>query len=479
VLAKAGLQNTLAVSESSQQLYTQPRTPTQSLDSIRLPLWDQHRILVRVQYALEKACFTFAQKHLGGVLQREGWDCTEAVELNRWPKVLLTYQEECGLNIMNDLDKPLPILLNSITQIRHDTVHRAHLSSSKILEHLTNAVLLARLLHDDVCAESMFIIRKMTRDAIEQMMCSKQLLDRKLADIKKEFAAKRAELERQESTLLEAAMREYKEPMTSVSGSLNRLSGHLGGFDEVHAGWGHAYDGTLSSNESSEPRSTVQSKKGQESGDEAVEKSDESVKGVQQLSLSPILVPTVDGGFIKLAFTCGKKDAGKDKDEDLSEPQPHPAQTNLELDSHESDPKHSSNYSLPHNQNVSMTTKNAAEGEEEEIEAAAVMSDWDDSDQQEYDKRPLSEPSTDPASTAEGKTENDADPDCDKPPVEQVIPAKYTEEGLVIDTESPVYQLMLKEIEQRVVERAMKQAIAEKSGVEAIVLPLEQVNPAT
>jgi hypothetical protein len=435
MIVKSGLQDTPEISESLQQLHTQPKTATQSLDCVRLPLWDQYRILVRVQYALEKACFTFAQKHLGGVLQREGWDCTEAVELNRWPKVLLTYQEECGLNNMNDLDKPLPTLLNSITQLRHDTVHRAHLSSRKILQHLTDAVLLARLLHDDVCAESISIIRQMIRDAIEQMMRSEQLLNCKLAEIMKEFAAKRAELEHRESTLLKATMREYKEPMVSVSESLDRLSGDLGISNEVYAGWGHAQHGTLSSNESSKPRSTFQSKKGQEPEDDAGEQSDESVKGVGQLSVSPILVPTVDGGSIELALTCEKKDVGKDNEEDLSELQPRPAQINLELDSHESDPKRSSKYSLPHHQSVSMTTNDAAEEDEDEIDAAVDMSSWDDSDQQEYDKRPLCEPSINPASTTEGKTENDADPDGYKPPVQQVVPAKYTEEYLVAGTE--------------------------------------------
>ncbi|KAI1666415.1 hypothetical protein Ptr902_10464 [Pyrenophora tritici-repentis] len=403
---KEDLKNLPAVSESSQQPHTQPRTATRSLDSVRLPLWDQHRTLVKVQYALEKACFTFAQKHLGDVLQREGWDCAEAVELNRWPKVLLTYQEKCDLNIMNDSDKSLPIFLNSIIQLRHDTVHRVHLSSTKILQYLADAVLLARLLYDDVCAESMYVIREMTQNAIEQMMRSKQLLDLKLANIKKEFAAKRAELERRESTLLEATMREHNEPIVSVSGRLEqRLSGDLGGFDQVRTGWGHAHDSSLSSNECYEPRSTVQFQKGQESGDETVAKSDESKKDVEQISVSPILVPTVDGGFIELALTREKKDAGKDKYEHLAGrtaqiiyPDPihetmptvynhtqmtqhdtmtHEASVHTipELDSRESEPKHSPRYFLRHHRNVSMATKNAAEEDEDEIEAAAVMSD--------------------------------------------------------------------------------------------------------
>ncbi|USP82211.1 hypothetical protein yc1106_09485 [Curvularia clavata] len=431
-----GLQNTPAVPRSSQQLHTQPKTAMQSIDYIRLPLWDQHRILVRVQQALERACFTFAQKHLGGVLQREGWDCAEAVELNRWPRVLLTYREECDLNNTSNFGKPLPDLLNSITQLRHDTVHRARLSSSRILQHLSNAVLLARLLHDDVCTESMSIVHQMTRDAIEQMMRSRQLLDYKMAEITKEFVAKRAELEHREATLLEAAMREYNEPMMSVSESLDRLSGNLGGSDEVHAGWEHAHDGALSSNESFTLRSTLQSKKEQESGVTVVERNEESVKGVEQLSVFPTLVPTVDDGFIKLTLTREMKSAGKSKDEDLSESQRRPAQMNLELGSRESHPNQSLKQSVSCHQNVLMTKEDVAEEDEEEIRTAkAVTSDWNDSDQQEYDEEIFSKTSTDPAPTGGVTIENDADPDGGRPPVEEVVPSKHMEEDGVAGVE--------------------------------------------
>lgn len=260
---------------------------------------------------------------------------------------------------------------------------------------------------------------------MEQMMLSKRALDGKLADIKKEFAAKRAELEREESKLLEITMRRYKEPMVSVSGNLDRLSGDLIISDEAHAEWGHVHDSALSSNKTSTHGSTVQSRKGQELVDE---KSDDSVNDVEQLSKFTLPVPTVNDVLDNLTITCKKKYARENKVENFSEPQPFPAQMNVQLDSQESDPKHSLKYLLPHCQNVSMTTKNGAEEDGEEMSAAeADMSDRHDSDPREYDKEALSEPVTDPASTGEGNYRNDADLDGEKPPVEQVIPTRYTE----------------------------------------------------
>ena len=48
-----------------------------------LPFHLQHRILVSVQDSLEKARYAFAQRLLADMLQKEGWNCPEAVELNQ------------------------------------------------------------------------------------------------------------------------------------------------------------------------------------------------------------------------------------------------------------------------------------------------------------------------------------------------------------------------------------------------------------
>lgn len=234
----------------------------QPFDSISLPLWDQHRLLAKIQYALEKACFTFAQERLSYILQSKGWDCAEAGELNQWSKVLLNCQHVFNPDTVKNIGKPLPSLMDWVTQLRHDAVHRVRLSSSNLLQRMTAAMLLARLLQDNECSKMILNMRKRTEDALQKLLHNKQLLDHKLAEIKKEFVLRRAELERQEAAMLAAALSEHNQPFASVSGSLEMLAEGRGDSAGIHAPWKHGCDATLSGSslpgdESSGPKDSV------------------------------------------------------------------------------------------------------------------------------------------------------------------------------------------------------------------------------
>ncbi|CAG5156564.1 uncharacterized protein ALTATR162_LOCUS4361 [Alternaria atra] len=461
--------DTLKQEKKEEKTETGPAdSPTEPFDSICLPLWDQHRLLTRIQYALEKACFTFAQRSLGGVLQREGWDCAEAVELNRWPKVLLTYQEELHLDNVRDIAKPLPTLLDSITQLRHDAVHRTRLSSNVLLQRMTDARLLARLLQDEECSKLMSTIRQKTQEAIERLVRNKQLLDCKLAEIKKEFAAKRTELERQEIVLLEATAREHGEPVVSVSRSLDMLAGERGGSGEIHAGSRYVHDADLSDDDSSgsegtveeeerkaeeerkkmvkeekkkakkekkaakeqakqqeeankmateEKESTAEPGMGQETGDGVAKAVDGDTEMLNQLL--PLLAPPADSVSIGSALTDEKNEAEKERHENLLEVEQFFECPEVVPDDHESDPKHPSK-DPPLNDEVVATDTMTLINEDEEKPEIAALINLGDSNGQEHYEEPLREPSTNPASTSEGKTGEDADPEHCKSPTRDV-----------------------------------------------------------
>jgi hypothetical protein len=150
-------------------------------------------------------------RRLGGVLQREGWDCAEAVELNRWPRVLLTYQNEVGLAEPIDLGKPLPELLNSIVQLRHAAVHRMPLTANRVLQFIVDAETLANLLQEEDFISQLSAIRRQTQGTIEELERYKDLLGTKLAEIKRQTAASIAELKRQELEAMENAVKEDKD----------------------------------------------------------------------------------------------------------------------------------------------------------------------------------------------------------------------------------------------------------------------------
>ncbi|CAI6342436.1 unnamed protein product [Periconia digitata] len=155
---------------------------------VYLPFNVQHRLLVNVQTLLEKACFSFAQERLHGVLQEEGWECSEAVELNRWCKIFLDYEIEFSRDEMASIPKPLPILLKSIAQLRHTAVHRLHIVAKKVLQFIIDGELLANLVQSHENAHVISEIRQQTTNTIKELKRNKDMLQLKQVEVGERFA---------------------------------------------------------------------------------------------------------------------------------------------------------------------------------------------------------------------------------------------------------------------------------------------------
>lgn len=74
---------------------------------------------MKVQAILEEACYAFGHKMMGDILQKEGWDCPESVELNIWARVFRCNEDKFDAEKLLELGKPFPELLDSIAQLRH------------------------------------------------------------------------------------------------------------------------------------------------------------------------------------------------------------------------------------------------------------------------------------------------------------------------------------------------------------------------
>ncbi len=184
----------------------------------------QHQILIRVQQILESAIYAFAQKKLGGVLQREGWDCAEAVELNRWPRILQTYNDELKLDVsLEEHSKSLSQLLDSITQIRHTAVHRVRRTANTIVQFIVDAESFVKLLRNDNYVNTLSMIRRQTQYTVGELERNKDLLETRLAETRKQLAAKRAELERQEKEAVENTVKEDRDYMKLAGATLIEL----------------------------------------------------------------------------------------------------------------------------------------------------------------------------------------------------------------------------------------------------------------
>jgi hypothetical protein len=184
-----------------------------SLYPVYLPFSIQHRLFARLQTLLEHACYTFASKRLPDVLVREDWTCPESVELNRWPKVLLTHRAEFHESSVAELAKPLDDLFSSIAQLRHTAVHRLRLTANRILQFVVDAEALVKLLRDDITLDVVTSIRQCLQTCIGEIERNKDLLEVSMATTKAEYVAKREELEREEREALEKTFSEDREYM--------------------------------------------------------------------------------------------------------------------------------------------------------------------------------------------------------------------------------------------------------------------------
>ncbi|KID82053.1 ebs-bah-phd domain-containing protein [Metarhizium guizhouense ARSEF 977] len=106
----------------------------------------QHKLLAHLQSVLEAACYEFGKRTMPDTLRRHGWDCAEALELNRCVKEL---QQWSFLGI-NPANKPPDKLFRSIADIRHTAVHRRRVSLHVVRQFFTDAETLLLLFGDDV-----------------------------------------------------------------------------------------------------------------------------------------------------------------------------------------------------------------------------------------------------------------------------------------------------------------------------------------
>lgn len=200
--------------------YTNISVP--SLYPVYLPYNTQHQLLIKVQTLLEGACYNFADKALRDILAKEGWDCPESVELNRWPRVFLSNQDKFSADAMDELGEPLAQLLDSMTQLRHTAVHRLRVSVKRIDQFMVDAESLVRLLQDDACIRMLSRLRRETQLTVDELKRNKDLLESSLAAKLKEIAAQRAELEQLERVAVEDMLKEDKDYQAFAGASLSQ-----------------------------------------------------------------------------------------------------------------------------------------------------------------------------------------------------------------------------------------------------------------
>lgn len=196
---------------SRKHSFSRGNTSSPSLYPLYLPFNTQHRLLAKVQAILEDACYSFGLRMMESVVQNEGWDCPESVELNIWTKVFRHNENKFDANGIRGLGKPFPDFLDSIAQIRHSAVHRVRVTANTVEKLLADAGSLAELLGNLACARTLLRLQRETKLAVGELGRNKDLLESRLTEKLREIADARAALDRIEQTAVEDMLNEDKE----------------------------------------------------------------------------------------------------------------------------------------------------------------------------------------------------------------------------------------------------------------------------
>ena len=90
-----------------------------SLYPVYLLFQTQYKLLILAQETLERACYEFTVTAMIGLIDSEGWDCAEALELDIWTRKMEPREDKFSNEAIADLGKSFGDLLDSVVQIRH------------------------------------------------------------------------------------------------------------------------------------------------------------------------------------------------------------------------------------------------------------------------------------------------------------------------------------------------------------------------
>ena len=155
------------------------------------------------------------------IVEHEGWECAESVELNIWVQLFGSNQHHFLPGQLGSLGKQPSELFSSIAQIRHTAVYRLRITTVRLEELMLDAEALARLLCDDDRVRKLERLRRELQLTVGELKCNKDLLEAKLNSKLRKIAGEREELDRLEHMAVEEMLREDKEYRALAGASLN------------------------------------------------------------------------------------------------------------------------------------------------------------------------------------------------------------------------------------------------------------------
>ena len=174
-----------------------------------IPYRAQYLLLTTIQRLLEGCCFDFVVKWLPDLLIKYMWDCSEAVELNRWIRVLLKYSTSLSQHAFdNNSGLTLKTVFLSVNMLRHSAVHRLQMSAARIIEMIQCGARFASVLRDPHRAVQPAELQQEVQVQSNKLEIWKNLLRRRFAGELQDISERRAKLDRMEEQVEVAVIKE-------------------------------------------------------------------------------------------------------------------------------------------------------------------------------------------------------------------------------------------------------------------------------
>ncbi|KAJ4111477.1 hypothetical protein NW768_011831 [Fusarium equiseti] len=165
---------------------------------VYLPFPAEHMLMEELQKALELACYQFGLSALPSIMQEQGWDCPQSVELSEWVKLVGRKKDI----VWGGGGEPTESLLQSIAAIRHAAVHRLRTNSTGLEQFLADAERLAVVLGNNTFTETISQLRLDIHATLVELIQKKQSTQLQLEKAQEEIARQRAELDQKEEEAL-------------------------------------------------------------------------------------------------------------------------------------------------------------------------------------------------------------------------------------------------------------------------------------
>ncbi|KAF9784859.1 hypothetical protein IL306_006604 [Fusarium sp. DS 682] len=168
-------------------------------DAADLQLSSQYELMMQLQRYLERACYAYGCREIPATLSQNGWDCDEAVPLERW---MSEFFGQCENFETEASVESLQSLFRRLREVQRITLHRTRLTSDKIIEFLSDAHTLMMILnvreYEELIKKLELRIRQLLVDFDDRNRSFRRRRDEKMKQVQSE----RTRLDRLEMAIL-------------------------------------------------------------------------------------------------------------------------------------------------------------------------------------------------------------------------------------------------------------------------------------